>query len=93
VPEHLHGVDRDVWIIEQEIAAVRTSLAQARREGSTRTAALTKELRELLAEARELRPPPPPDPGEEERRWRAEAEAVVRMVEAGVRAAERRARA
>ena len=96
VPEGLTGYEADLWILDNEIEATRLQLADARQKsregGSTHgLAALGSLLASLLDRRAKIRPPPPPDEDADEKRWRADADAVLRQIEAGVRAAEGRA--
>lgn len=74
-----------LWIVDQEIAAVRLQLAKARQEGAINTASLGGELRKLLDDRDELSPKEEADPAAEERRWSEEAQRVRGRIEAGVR--------
>lgn len=85
VPGDLDGPDADLWILDHEIGQVRDELAQARAAGRTHgLAALGKHLADLLERRADLRPPPPPTEDAEERRWRQDADAVLRKIRAGL---------
>jgi len=95
-PAELRGADLDMWIIEREIASTREEMHKIRRlaragGGTHGLAALGKRLDELIERRAMLRPPAPPTAGEEEKEWRLQAEAVLRLIEAGVIEAEQRA--
>lgn len=92
-PTNLTGAALDLWLVEQEIIETRQELfrmrQQARLGGPIQgIAALGKRFDELIARRAELRPPAPPTQDDEERRWRADADLVLRLIEQGVTAAE-----
>jgi len=92
-PAELTGLARDLWIVDHEFNETSLEMhrlrAVGKAGGSTHgLAALGKRLDALMDRRAKLRPPPPPTPDEEERRWRAQANAVIAIIEAGVVAAE-----
>lgn len=96
IPEGLSTLEQDLWLIGEEIEETRRQLAQARAPGSAlvgRTASLQAQLYSLMGQRRALTPASAPSVEEEERRWRVDADAVLRSIESGVEEAEARGRA
>ncbi len=91
VPAHLEGGARRLWIVRQRIDAMRDALAEADKTGNLgKIGTLTSNLLNLLEQEEILAPKKAATADEEERRWREQADIVLRLIEDGVSAVEKK---
>ena len=91
VPADLEGGARRLWIVRQRIDAMRDALAEADKTGNLgKIGTLTSNLLSLLEQEEILAPKKEATADEEEKRWREQADIVLRLIEDGVVGAEKK---